>query len=200
MKVKRKVIYNKQHVRDVTKITKSASLPDEVHLAFSALSINEKIEYSKRLRANGWILESIGKASGVTRECVRLWILTDKPYDSVIVNRLPVPQRPYTIVPVFKHVPRVPSDDVIQQLKELYSKARLVRYDKQTHRAEAEQFSALLNDLINEQGYTSYQLSKILGLTHSALLFRLVRYGYNTSEGVSTNYKKVVYRLGKIYE
>jgi hypothetical protein len=111
------------------------------------------------------------------------------------VFNLPVPQRPFKVVPVFKHVPRVPSEDVILQLKQLHSKAKLVRYDRQTYRAEAEQFTALLNEVINVQKYTVLQVAKALGLTRGALHFRLVRYGYNTTEGSSRVFHNVKHRL-----
>ena len=197
MRTKGRPYDNKQHVADKIILLRGqeAQLPDDVREAFKTLSMNNKVGYAKRLRAKGWTLESIGNASDVSREAVRLWLQMDREYDYAKVFNLPAPQRAFKVVPVFKHVPRVPSDEVIQQLKQLHSKAKLVRYDRQTHRVEAEQFTALLNEVINVQKYTVLQVAKALGLTRGALHFRLVRYGYNTTSGKSVVYRNLKHRL-----
>ena len=45
-----------------------------------------------------------------------------------------------------------------------------------------------------ESGVSGYRLAKELGVTHSAILFRLVRYGYATTEGKSKTYRQLTHR------
>jgi hypothetical protein len=46
-----------------------------------------------------------------------------------------------------------------------------------------------------QQGVSVYSLAKSLGVTHGALLFRFVRYGYTTSEsGQSKVFRKLTNR------
>lgn len=173
-------------------------LPDYVRAAFKGLSIEDRIEYFKRLYKLGWTLRNIGKASGISREYVRRLIDSNryKDFNPDVVDSLPTPEKPVRLVKVFKHVPIVPDEITVQKLKELHDKAKLIRGPGVLYRDEAEQFGAMLNDLIN-QGYSSYQISKALGLTHAAINHRLVRYGYKQSNGKSKVYRKLTHRLEK---
>jgi hypothetical protein len=55
-----------------------------------------------------------------------------------------------------------------------------VRSNGTKYRKEAEEYTRLLNQAHVEEGVTLYRLAKRLGVTHGALRFRLVRYGYKT--------------------
>jgi Zn-dependent peptidase ImmA (M78 family) len=56
--------------------------------------------------------------------------------------------------------------------------AQQVRSNALRFRAEAEEYTNLLWKVVSEEGVTLYRLAKSLGVTHSALRFRLIRYGY----------------------
>lgn len=192
---KRKI---RKQLVEVRKVRRSdAELPDNIKAAFTVLNRQEKMVYSKRLYNLGWTYQNIGNACGVSREAVRKWIDAadaDRPdVNFEKVYSLPAKEKPVRFVKVFKHVPLIPSADIVTQLKELHDKAKLIRGPGVLYRSEAEQFSAMLNDLIN-QGYSSYQISKALGLTHGALNHRLVRYGYKQTNGKSKAYQLIKYR------
>lgn len=185
---------------EVHKVRRSeVELPDDVRVSFSSLNLVDKIEYAKRLYKLGWTLRNIGVASGVSRERVRQWVnnlnvrlSNDFDYDKVY--SLPAPEKPVRLVKVFKHIPSIPDDATIEKLKALHDKAKLIRGPGVLHRAEAEEFGAMLNDLIND-GYSVYQISKKLGITHGAINHRLVRYGYKQSNGKSRAYRLLTHRL-----
>jgi hypothetical protein len=83
---------------------------------------------------------------------------------------------------------------------ELQPLAQKVRGSGSAYRKEAEEYTALINHAHMVEGVTLYRLAKRLGVTHGALRFRLVRYGYITPKtGVSGVYKPVAManRYGK---
>jgi hypothetical protein len=65
----------------------------------------------------------------------------------------------------------------------------MVRSNGKKYREEAEEYTKLLNHAHTVEGVTLYRLAKRLGVTHGALRFRLVRYGY----------KKPVTATSKVY-
>jgi hypothetical protein len=67
----------------------------------------------------------------------------------------------------------------------------MVRYDHKAHRAVGEEYTALLWHAHSVEGVTLYRLAKRLGITHGAVRFRLVRYGYLATKGKSTAYKTI---------
>jgi len=153
----------------------------KVQRAKKALEVRHA--YIKMLRNLGWTLESIGEAFGITRERTRQLASKDCP---IVISSLDIPlpmppQKPEK----FGRVIRVPDEETIARLRELHSKARLVRSSDPRYRKEAEEFTYLLNHLVNVEKYTAYQIAKILGVTHAALEHRLVRYGYKTTNGTS---------------
>ena len=82
---------------------------------------------------------------------------------------------------------------MIAQLKELQPKAFMVRGKGKSNREEAELYTRLIYELM-ESGVSGYRIAKELGVTHSALAFRLVRYGYTTSNGTSRSYRQLTHR------
>jgi hypothetical protein len=66
----------------------------------------------------------------------------------------------------------------------------LVRGKGKQYRHEAELFTKLAWEQ-TQQGVSVYSLAKSLGVTHGALLFRFVRYGYTTSESQSNLMSKL---------
>jgi hypothetical protein len=104
------------------------------------------------------------------------------------------------VPPVPKHADKVgqsryvmPTPELLARLKELQPYAQQVRANSPRFRAEAEEYTYLLNQAHNEQKVTLYRLAKLLGVTTSALAFRLVRYGYRTTTlGKSSAYKPIL--------
>jgi len=87
----------------------------------------------------------------------------------------------------------MPTPELLARLKELQPYAQQVRANSPRFRAEAEEYTYLLNQAHNEQKVTLYRLAKLLGVTTSALAFRLVRYGYRTTKlGQSSAYKPIL--------
>jgi hypothetical protein len=153
--------------------------------------------YIKTLRNLGWTLESIGEAFTLTRERVRQLASTDCATLSLETN-LPLPLPPEKPEPEklgrAVRVIRIPDEETIARLKELQNKAKLVRGTYPQYRKEAEEYTFLLNHLINVERYSAYRLAKVLGINVSGIYARLVRYGYRETNGTSASYAKVANR------
>ena len=170
-------------------IKKHQPLPQNIKEAFDNIIDNqERDELIAALRHKGWTLESIASASGITRERVRQ-ISNSYDLDDPVVGTggltliadvsVPTPPlKPEKPKPVYVE----PSPETLARLLELQPLAQLVRSNGTKYRAEAEEYTALLNYAHTVEGVTLYRLAKRLGVTHGALRFRLVRYGYKTAE------------------
>lgn len=153
-------------------------LPPEVRAAFKIMEdIDKRNEYIKLLRNEGWTLASISEATGVTRERVRQVCLEPNHYGDSLQDSLPLPKLPAKPKKVAKSRPS-PSPERLARLKELQPLAQQVRSNAKRFRAEAEEYTNLLWKVYSEEGVSIYRLAKELGVTHSAIRFRLVRYGY----------------------
>ena len=147
------------------------------------------------LRDKGWTLQSIADLYGVSREMVRQ--MADK---ADLDTGLPLLAKHGVVAPMppLKPVkaPREfvePSPETLSRLLELQPKAQAVRSFSTKFRAEAEEYTALLNHAHTVEGVTLYRLAKRLGVTHGALRFRLARYGYKQpANGTSRVYKPVL--------
>jgi hypothetical protein len=71
-----------------------------------------------------------------------------------------------------------PSPETLARLLELQPYAQQVRSNGSKYREEAEEYTELLDYAHRVEGVTLYRLAKRLGITHGAIRFRLVRYGY----------------------
>lgn len=178
------------------KLKTKHTLPKEVSEALKSLStMLERKAYVVALVEKGWTLQSIATELGITREAVRLYT-THKLSDELKskVKDLPMPEIPTKEV-YSTRIKRVEIEpDVLAQLKELHAKASLVRGKSKKYREEAEQFTKLAWEL-KEKGVTTYAIAKAVGITHGALLFRFVRYGYQESNGKSRVYRKLSHRV-----
>lgn len=159
-------------------IKKNQQLPEYIYEEFKEVPNNDVRDILIReLRKSGWTLEAIALASGLTRERVRqVTTLTPAIVVSldVIIPDPPIkPERPR---PVYIE----PTPATLARLLELQPYAQQVRSSGKKYRAEAEEYTALLNYAHVTEGVTLYRLAKRLGVTHGALRFRLVRYGYKT--------------------
>lgn len=134
-----------------------------------------------------WTYEAVAAACNITRERVRQISLSgsaikkvDLPFD---IPEPPIkPERPK---PVYVE----PSPETLKRLLELQPYAQQVRSNGKKYREEAEEYTKLLNHAHTVEGVTLYRLAKRLGVTHGALRFRLVRYGY----------KKPITATSKVY-
>lgn len=174
---------------------KNQLLTPEVYVIFSSFKTKEeRNQYVWRLRKEeGWSLESIGQAIGVTREMIRLIVqkLDQTPFHLLpSVARYPVPKRVLAKKITYKKTLIEP--EALQLLKELHATATLLRGKSNKNRTEAEEFTRL----IHEQtllGVSTYTLAKELGLTVGAINLRLVRYGYRETTGKSRGLKRIKY-------
>ena len=134
-----------------------------------------------------WTYEAVAAACGLTRERVRQ-IYTSEPVTGYVRLPFEVPEPPLKLEPT-KAVYVEPSPETLKRLLELQPYAQLVRSSGKNYRQEAEEYTSLLNYAHTVEGVTLYRLAKRLGVTHGALRFRLVRYGY----------KKTVTATSKVY-
>jgi transcriptional regulator with XRE-family HTH domain len=144
---------------------------------------NLRNAYAYALRIEGWTLQSIADALGVSRERIRQIETTAKPSDVLTIladpGQYPVPKLPTIEIEVAGPPIYVePSPETLARLLELQPLAQKVRYDHKAYRAEGEEYSALVWYAHSVEGVTLYRLAKRLGVTHGALRFRLARYGY----------------------
>ena len=167
-------------------------LPTDTAELLKKLSMTDRKAYVKRLCEAGWTYQSIADVFKVSRQAIEQYLKkVDVVSDDVLA--LPIPEVPSE--PIYKVKRLEVSDDVLKELRELHAKAKLVRGKSKAYRAEAEQFTKLAWEQ-TQQGVSVYSLAKSLGITHGALLFRFVRYGYTTTEGNSKVFRPLTHREG----
>jgi hypothetical protein len=160
-------------------VKKHQKLPTDIYAAFDEIIDNQtRDRLIKELRTTGWTLESIASASKLTRERVRqIAIAASDALNGTSGVEIPQPPiKPERPKPVYIE----PSPEILEKLLALQPYAQLVRSNGTKYRKEAEEYTRLLNQAHVEEGVTLYRLAKRLGVTHGALRFRLVRYGYKT--------------------
>lgn len=177
---------------------KNQDLPQEVCDIFKeyrrTLSKEERNDYAYQLRKLGWSLESIARATGLTREMVRLIVKKidiDTYYQSphgLFSPSLPLPTPVRKIVIVSKRMLIDP--ETLVRLKELHAVAKTLRGKTTKNRDIAREFSQLCHDL-TLQGISTYTISKALGLSVGAVNLRLVRYGYRITTGTSSGLRAI---------
>lgn len=169
-------------------------LPKEVGESLRSLPLKERKAYATLLRKAGWTLKSIGKELNITRESIRLYAKEEhSPEIMEKVAHLTIPEIPKIEVYKERVIKVSVEADVLNQLKELKEKAFWVRGKGSNNRAEAEQYTKLIYETM-QSGVSCYRLAKELKVTPSAIFFRLVRYGYNTSTGKSLTYRQIKHR------
>jgi len=150
------------------------------------------------LREAGWTLESIASPLGMSRERVRQIANLVYDFDSARresqANGLAVPVPPVREKKERKEtVPRPqPTADNLARLLELQPLVQQVRANSPRYREEAEEYTKLIAHEHNDRGVSLYRLAKELGVTHGALRFRLVRYGYKETASESRVYKPIL--------
>lgn len=168
---------------------------DELVVAYGTGNRHLLQTYIVSLREAGWTFESMAKPLGVSRERIRQ--LYNEVYPSAFpsalaearANGFVVPERPMKPVKP-KYTPRQVAPEALARLLELQPYAERVRANSVRFRAEAEEFSALLNEQ-RKAGVTVYQLAKALGVTNAAVRSRLVRYGYIQTSSEAKAYTRI---------
>jgi hypothetical protein len=162
------------------------TMPDYVKDNFSAIGRRaDRDNYIKALHTAGWSVPAITKSAGMSQERVRQiiksWVQTEH-----LPATLAIPLPPRREIAVKAPVTFTqPAPEMLARMRELQPLARLVRSYSPKYRAEADEYSYILNEAV-KQGCTVYRLGKLLGVTPSAIAFRLVRYGYKVSANGET--------------
>lgn len=168
------------------------TLPTDVETAFTTVGDDTETRnlYIAALRRAGWTLQSISAVTGITRERVRQ-IAESAPEGITLDDALIVPSPPLKPVRARKQYLE-PDAAKLARLLELQPAAQQNRHNTDEYREAAEEYTALVWEVHNQDGVTLYRLAKRLGLTHGALRFRLARYGYKIPEtGKSKVYTRI---------
>jgi len=158
-------------------IKKNQRLPKEITDFFSQTTVaDERDSMIKALCEKGWTYEAVASATTLTRERVRQIAKNNPQTDALEIGiEIPTP-------PLKPEKPKrefiEPRPETLKRLLELQPYAQQVRSNGAKYREEAEEYTRLLNHAHTVEGVTLYRLAKRLGVTHGALRFRLVRYGY----------------------
>lgn len=162
-------------------IKKNQRLPENIEVFFSANKANQPLrdQMIRELSEANWTYEAISVASGLTRERIRQIVKQPLPTtdDFTFSLGMDIPEPPVKQErekPVYVE----PHPETLARLLELQPYAQQVRSNGKKYREEAEEYTKLLNHAHVNEGVTLYRLAKRLGVTHGALRFRLVRYGY----------------------
>jgi transcriptional regulator with XRE-family HTH domain len=161
-------------------IKKNQRLPDTIRVQFELFSDNQKRDMLiRQLVDANWTYEAISNASGLTRERVRQIANASSALAEEFSYELgiEIPEPPVAL----ERAPREyiePTPGTLARLLELQPYAQQVRANGSKYRAEAEEYTELLNYARTVEGVTLYRLAKRLGITHGAIRFRLARYGY----------------------
>jgi transcriptional regulator with XRE-family HTH domain len=153
------------------------------------------------LRNAGWTLESIANPLGMSRERVRQIANTiiDTPGAlalSAAHDLEDVPTAPLRVTKASTRVKRAssprPLPENLERMLQLQPLVRQVRANSPAYRSEAEEYTRLVNEEHAGRGVTLYRLAKELGVTHGALRFRLVRYGYKSTTSTAKVYQTII--------
>lgn len=163
-------------------IKKNQQLPAHIADFFKTpLDVPSRDTLIRSLCDKHWTYEAVAAATTLTRERVRQIAINAKatptPADISAIVPFEIPEPPIKAErekPVYVE----PAPEILARLLELQPYAQQVRSNGKKYRAEAEEYTALLNHAHTVEGVTLYRLAKRLGVTHGALRFRLVRYGY----------------------
>jgi hypothetical protein len=151
------------------------TLPLEVFEAFDSIEDNDiRDAYMVALRDAEWTLQSISEAANITRERVRQIVEKGSDADA---SAYPLPEPPVHEVKAPREYVE-PDAEKLARLKVLKPFAERVRANSPEYREEAEEYSKLIADVHLNDGVSLYRLAKRLEVSHSALRFRLARYGY----------------------
>ena len=158
-------------------IKKNQKLPADIVKFFKSSPDTEvRDQLIRELSENHWTYEAVATACGITRERVRQICLSE-PAGPLAAFSFEIPTPPVKVERE-KRTYIEPTPETLKRLLELQPYAQQVRSYGKTYRAEAEEYTRLLNYAHTVEEVTLYRLAKRLGVTHGALRSRLARYGY----------------------
>lgn len=173
-------------------IKKNQTLPRYVLEFFEENSdTNTRDNLIRELCDNNWTYEAIS-ACGITRERVRqIASAPRRGADTQVPFDIPQPPlKPKRPAPQYIE----PQPETLKRLLELQPYAQQVRSNGTKYREEAEEYTALLDHAHTVEKVTLYRLAKRLGITHGAIRFRLVRYGYKEAVSATSKVYKPINR------
>ena len=171
-------------------IKRKQELPQDVLDIFKGISdIKQRNQYIIALGEAGWTDSSIARAVDISRERVRQ-LAQQTTSDTSLIGDLPIPKPPRE-TKYSKVYPELPKE-MLDRLLELKPLAQQVRGHGKMYRAEADEYTYLLNQAITTQGISVYRLAKLLSVTIGAIQFRLTRYGYRTTTGKSKCFQPIL--------
>jgi hypothetical protein len=172
---------------------KNQTLPGWIGVLLTSSSKMKRDAMIYYLSTLGWTYPAISDASGLTRERTRqICLFLEGLSGHTVPEVFPIFPSPPAHIPKPKKIYVEPSPKTLAKLLALQPAAQKVRSSGKSFRREAEQYTALLNYAHKIEKVPLYRLAKRLGVTHGALRFRLVRYGYLTPRsGKSKVYKPV---------
>jgi hypothetical protein len=150
--------------------------------------------YAVLLRDAGWTLQSVADLFGWSRERVRQVSSARTTATAMALAEkyaLDIPTPPLKPEPTPRQYVE-PSPETLARLLELKPMAMAVRSHSPAFRAEAEEYTRLLNHAHAVEGVTLYRLAKRVGVTHGAIRFRLARYGYKLPKNASSKVYKPI--------
>lgn len=150
----------------------------------------------RRAREAGWTLKVLGQAIGITCEGVR--VRSMKPGSDEDLPNVPAwPRKPPKPARAPKGQPTVPADTA-ERLRRLNVVARTVNGAVPAgdpKRRASEELSALIADLIDNQGVAGAEVARTMGVPWGTVRARMARHGYRKS---APSQAKNVYRNRKI--
>lgn len=151
-------------------------LPEPVSDAFSImLDEDTRAAYIVVLQGLGWTLQAIADAAGLSRERVRQ--IAEQPADISLADTLPQPEQPVVDAKPLT-VYEEPSPKTLDRLLELKEPASKARGIGSTYWNEGLEFSNLIQHAVEVEGVAPNRLAKRLGMGHTALRLRAIRYGH----------------------
>lgn len=167
------------------------TLPKHTGDVLRQMNVRDKKIYCYLLKQKGWTLQSMANELGITREMIRLYVKSAETDEVYSLEHLDIPDLPVIVIEKVVHEPVKPDSEVVAKLLELQPLAQQVRSSSPNFRKEAEEYTALIAKEV-DRGISVYQLAKALGITYSAILFRLTRYGYKpVGTGTSKSYNSI---------
>lgn len=130
-------------------------------------------------RLQGWTLQALADAIGVTREAIRQRAERGRARADIPTVPMP-PRRPTPMPQPPKKNRLLIRPEVADRLREMHAIARTVNggtAEDDPRRAVSVEFTKWLHELV-EQGVTIYRIAEELGVTHLAVRARLARHGY----------------------
>lgn len=153
-------------------------LPEAVSDAFSTmLDDDTRAGYIVALQGQGWTLQAIADAAGLSRERVRQISVATGTESTADMSGMPLPEQPVLDVKP-RTVYEEPSPDTLRRMLALKDDAEKARGVGSKYWDAGLEFTNLMQHAIEQEGVSLNRLAKRLGVGHTALRLRAIRYGH----------------------